>query len=512
VEREGVSSSVTFAGRVPDELVAGAFAIAEVAVVPSRALEGYGLIVREALACGTPSIVTDVGGLPEAISDVDESLVVAHSTEAISNRLAAALRFGELPSHERCVEVARARTWGDVAAEHIALYRQLGPESPGTGRRKVVFVGHTSELGGAEIALLHVVPALERSDPHVILGEDGELARRLERSGISVECMRLSPSIRSVRRSGGPMRFVVAAFGVSCEVIRLARRFRKISPDVVHANSTKAGLYAGLAAQIARRPFVWQLRDRLAADYFSTFAVKALRLFARLIPDLVIANSETTRATLPRQVRSVVIRSPVGIPESPAATAPPMHSGFRVGILGRLAPWKGQDLFLRAFAQAAREVPSATAVVIGGPAFGEDRYFEALRAMAELLQISEIVDFRGFRWDVGRELARLDALVHASVIPEPFGQVVAQGMALSLPVIAPSSGGPAELIEDGRTGLLYPMGDERSLAEAIVRLARDSDERARLGRAAKSAVASLSPALVAAEIEAAHSAVLTRVA
>ena len=73
--------------------------------------------------------------------------------------------------------------------------------------------------------------------------------------------------------------------------------------------------------------------------------------------------------------------------------------------------------------------------------------------------------------DVPLQLETLDILVHASLIPEPFGQVVIEGMASGLPVVAPRAGGPAEVIEDGVTGILYPMGDVGALAGALRELA-----------------------------------------
>ena len=93
---------------------------------------------------------------------------------------------------------------------------------------------------------------------------------------------------------------------------------------------------------------------------------------------------------------------------------------------------------------------------------------------------------RGFREDVWAELARLDMLVHASVTPEPFGQVVVEGMAAGLPVITTTEGGPAEFVEHERTALQVPPKDKDALAAALRRLAADPALRSRLGAAARS--------------------------
>jgi glycosyltransferase involved in cell wall biosynthesis len=170
---------------------------------------------------------------------------------------------------------------------------------------------------------------------------------------------------------------------------------------------------------------------------------------------------------------------------------------LRLGIVGRVAPWKGQHVFLSAFAEAFPE-ESARAVVIGDALFEGDKSYAAdLRALAEELGIASRVDFLGFTEEVPAELARLDMLVHSSVVPEPFGQVVVEGMAAGLPVVATDGGGPREIITDGVDGLLYPAGDQQALAEVLRRLAADPVLRARLGRAGQSRATQFSTSQIA---------------
>src|SRR6202000_3502744 len=92
------------------------------------------------------------------------------------------------------------------------------------------------------------------------------------------------------------------------------------------------------------------------------------------------------------------------------------------------------------------------AVLVGQPMFGEEPFEHELHELVAQLGLDGRVLFRGFREAIWDELAGFDVLVHASVIPEPFGQVVLEGMAAGLAVLAADEGGPADLIEDGRTG------------------------------------------------------------
>ena len=171
-----------------------------------------------------------------------------------------------------------------------------------------------------------------------------------------------------------------------------------------------------------------------------------------------------------------------------------------VGIVGRISPWKGQDVFLRAFALAFPD-SGARARIVGGALFGEEAYGETLMALADELGIAERVDFTGHVDDVAAELAGLDIAVHASTIPEPFGQVVVEAMAAGVPVVATNAGGPAEVVSDGVDGLLFPMGDVEGLAERLTRLARDGELRRRLVDGGRKTAATYAPPVIAAEVE-----------
>ena len=149
-------------------------------------------------------------------------------------------------------------------------------------------------------------------------------------------------------------------------------------------------------------------------------------------------------------------------------------------------------------------------MIVGAPLFGEEACERDLRELIARLGLAERVQLRGFREDVWSELARIDVLVHASVIPEPFGQVVLEGMAAGLPVIAPDEGGPAEVIADGETGHLFAARSVDALAAAMRALSADPQARERLGSAARHSIAAYHPARVGEQLEEMYKQVLRR--
>lgn len=382
-------------------------------------------------------------------------------------------------------------------------------------RVRVAFLDHCAQLSGGEIALVRLLagvgPAVEAT---VILAEEGPLAARLQDVGACVEVLPLDPRVGQLRKDRAVLGRLTprVGFATARYVIRLTRRLRQLQPDIVHTNSLKSALYGGFAARLAGVPAIWHVRDRIADDYLPRPTVRLVRLAAHVLPSAIVANSMTTLATLPRARHSVVLTNPVVPDAVPPQLARDQHYGerqLRIGMLGRLAPWKGQHLFLEAFA-AAFAGTGVEGRVIGSAMFGEDAYADELRDLAERLRIGGQVGFLGFRKDVWAELAQLDVLVHCSVTPEPFGQVVIEGMASGLAVVAAAAGGPAEVIRDGIDGLLVPPNDVAALTTALRRLAADQQLRTRLGLAAQVTSSHYSPQAAAARLLSVYDSVLSR--
>ena len=355
-----------------------------------------------------------------------------------------------------------------------------------TGHRlRVVFIDHVARLSGGEIALLRLLPELSKHvDVTVLLGEEGPLVERLKALGVEVDVVPLPVSVRDLRRDRvrpGRLAPAVAIRAVR-HALRLRRRIRELDADIVHTNSLKAALYGGAAGRLAPAFVVWHIRDRISEDYLPRPAVRLVRTASRFIPHAVVANSRETLSTVPRVRRTSVVYNAV-VPDTagavPGAEARSESAAPVLGMVGRLTPWKGQDVFLDAFARAFRGT-NVRGRVIGSAMFGEDEFAEALEERARTLEIADQVEFRGFREDVWAELRELDVLVHCSVRPEPFGQVVLEGLAAGVPVVAARAGGPAEVITNGVDGILTTPGDAAELAHELRRLVADPELRARL--------------------------------
>lgn len=144
---------------------------------------------------------------------------------------------------------------------------------------------------------------------------------------------------------------------------------------------------------------------------------------------------------------------------------------FLIGVVGRVEPWKGQDVAVRALRRLRERGLPAHALLIGEtrspdwPAFAGD----VMTLIAES-RLGQHVSFTGHLAAPTVALATLDVLVCSSR-EEGFSLAVAEGMSASVPVVATRCGGPEDLIDDGTNGLLVPAGDPDALADAVTRLA-----------------------------------------
>jgi glycosyltransferase involved in cell wall biosynthesis len=205
----------------------------------------------------------------------------------------------------------------------------------------------------------------------------------------------------------------------------------------------------------------------------------ALQL-AKLSSDVVVAISKHVRDSLPFPDEAELIYDPIReVPFLGASEEPTLV------LLGNYIPMKGQDVAIAAFHRMAERHPSARLVLHGNRTgiHANSTYFAELqRAAADGPGASriELLEFV----DLAQGLAGKRALLMPSRW-EPFGLACQDGAAHGLPVIATRSGGPEEMVVDGRTGFLVDVGDVEALSDRMDRLLSDPGLAQSMGRAGR---------------------------
>jgi len=127
---EGVADTVCLIGFVAEEDLPLAYAAADVSVLPSVALEGFGLTIVESLAAGTPAVATPVGGMPEVLGPLQPSLLTQDATPAaLASKLGAVLGGRcSVPDPVSCREYAMRFDWSAVFPRILHVWREAGAD------------------------------------------------------------------------------------------------------------------------------------------------------------------------------------------------------------------------------------------------------------------------------------------------------------------------------------------------------------------------------------------------
>ena len=339
---------------------------------------------------------------------------------------------------------------------------------------RVLLVTASPERGGAETVVQQLLTGLDRArfEPHVVTLYDGPFADELRAAGASLV---------DVGNLGRMRHLARAARAVN----RLTAAIRRGGYDIVHSQGTLAHIIGGLAAWRARVPAIHHVHD-LYADTRSMDAL--LQHVALRVPAAaIVAVSHSARSRLiasgaPYNRVRVVQNGVSLVPTAPAFES----NGATLVWCGRFQRWKGAHVFLDAAAIVKASHPEARFWVVGGTLFGkEPEYASELEEQASRPPLAGSVTFTGHVHDARPYIAAADIVVHSSINPEPFGLVIAEALAEGKPVVAFDEGGPAEMIESGRSGRLVAPGDVDAMASALDELLRRPELRARIADGAK---------------------------
>jgi L-malate glycosyltransferase len=358
---------------------------------------------------------------------------------------------------------------------------------------RVLYLNHTAVMSGAERSLLTLIKGLPEDVEPVLACPPGPLAYAAGTLGLPV--MSVHGTDGSLRLH--PAHTPRAAIDLGRASFAVRKAARKAGAELVHANTTRAGLVASAVTWLGGPPVVAHVRDRLPRGAVSDVILKALAAGA----SVVIANSRYTAERIPSGRAPVrVIPNPVDVEalrRNEADRADARHQlglepeDLTLAVIGQLTPWKNQDLAIRAAASLAGLERNVRLLIVGsakftspGTRYDNRAYAEHLRRLAGSLGLGETVWFMGEREDVPLVLAASDLLLAPSW-EEPFGRSVVEAMAAGVPVIATEVGGPAEIVENGVDGVLLPPRDPEAWAAAVRDLIADPDRMksmARVGR------------------------------
>jgi L-malate glycosyltransferase len=268
--------------------------------------------------------------------------------------------------------------------------------------------------------------------------------------------------------------------------IRLRRIIRSEHASLLHVNDVYnlVGYFSRLGLNV---PIV--VHARMLPASFPNLIYRCWSQWHLWFADAIVAVSKAVRREWGNHRRVVVVydATPPAELHEPYNFAPPgSDEPFRFVYLANYIPGKGQDDALRAAAAAARARSRLFTIDFVGAAVTAKSagYVESLRKEAEQLGLSERVRFLGATSDVEATLKQYHAMLHLSHA-ESFGMACYEACCYGIPVISSACGGPEEIIDADKTGLLVPVCDTVACARAMLRLMDEDGLAARISSDAR---------------------------
>jgi L-malate glycosyltransferase len=356
---------------------------------------------------------------------------------------------------------------------------------------RLLLVNHTGAWSGAEVSLMRLIEALrEHHELCLACPAEGPLGQAADAAGVErVGLVEVSASLRLHPRQTPLGVAQLAAGGIG--LARIARRYR---PDLIHANSPRAGIMAAVAQGLGGGPFVVRAHEHIPPSSTGR-AVRALLLRTA---SAIVAVSDHTAAELnrglPRPIATRVYNSIDHVRFDPARVTPGLGQelglppGARLlGQVAQITPWKGQDTAIRATALLRRSGVDVHLALVGAVTFGgagvrydNHAYLDELHHLVGDLGIGHAVHFLGRRDDVPQILSSCDLSLSPSW-DEPFGLATIESLAMGTPALVSAVGAGPELVEDGVTGRILPPREAAVWSAAAEELLADQAELSRMG-------------------------------
>lgn len=343
-------------------------------------------------------------------------------------------------------------------------------------RRTILHTIETGGPGGAESVLVALASGLDpaRYRALALVPREGWLSAALRSRGVPVH----------VAKSKNPF---------DPTLLREMRRLiRQEKVDLIHSHLPDQNFYGCVASQLTGTPVIATYHGtRCITQPMGTRARIKLWCVARTASAVVVVSDYLQRSLTALGFpvgRLVRIYNGIEVRRFAFAASGELRREIGrngetklIGMVANVRQAKGYEYFLDAASLVARRVPHALFLAIGE---GDDPEAEKLRDRARQLKIQDRFLFLGFRRDIPEILSDLDLFVLSSV-HEGFSLATVEAMAAGKAVVATRSGGPEEIVEDGKTGLLVPSRDADSLAAGICELLSDPDRSVEMGRRAR---------------------------
>lgn len=476
VGKLGLESSVSFLDFLPRNEYLKKLSSWDIFVLPSLdESETFGLSAAEALASGCKLIVSEASGISHYLPKQDGIKIVERGnvdqlSESITQLLSQKVNRSLLQNlvHDKFDERR-------MNAQYDILIHGRGNKLS-----TILLVDQGEHIGGAELFLSELTEKISKQYKiHIATSNTNEYSHLYNREVISMHSVpfgKLKPlGLKALKN------YFASKKG-------LTKLINEIEPDLIVSNTVRTHMVTTPICGRMAIPLVWMQNDE-------TFPRLLCRFYAK-VPRVIFACSTSIADYLRGCVsktdhKKIKVLYPFGVDGNILSNNAATHKKDKIGMIGKLIPWKGQKYFLLVLPEVLKKFPQLEVVLIGSTYKNNsesEQYLLELRQMIIQLALSEKVTLLPEVENVMNEISTWKLLVHASLRPEPFGRVIAEAMASGTVVVASPQGGPSEIIEDGVTGYLRDPRDTKLLSKTLINLLSDDMLRTNVSQKAQSSI------------------------
>jgi glycosyltransferase involved in cell wall biosynthesis len=339
---------------------------------------------------------------------------------------------------------------------------------------KVLSFSHYGQLYGANRSLLTLILASrDRLDWLVICRQEGQFTEELGANDIDFRVVAYKTDVYNTPSSAPMLRGIVKLITNLRIVSQISSLVASEKIDIIHSNSSVI-LIGAIAAQFAGKKHLWHFREFVYEDYNLKYNLgKSFFKYWALKASTIICISESIREIRLLKgnidTRNVIIYN--GLVDNNADRTPKVLEAKThiISIIGVINRAKNQLVAIKAINKFIKQGKKARLRIVGD--INDPEYYEELKTYIQKENLSAYVDFLGFVKEIKTVLTDSDVTLMCSRM-EAFGRVTIESMMYGVPVIAFASAGSGEIIEDGKTGLLY-TGEEDELTDKLEQLLSD---------------------------------------
>jgi len=355
----------------------------------------------------------------------------------------------------------------------------------------ILYFENVAILGGAAIVLRNLIKEIKKEEGInlIVVCPEGELAKAFREDGIKVEVVNSKRIVKTLN----PLKLLFYFYNFLQVNLKLIKIIRKYNIDILHSNSLGAHIYSFFAAKISGIPNIWHLHDilkkRISNQLLCVFLSKMATQI--IVVSCAVKKSLVNFGINSNKIKVIYNGLDLKFWKSHVYTQNYLLREFnidknnfiKIGIIGQLTKWKGQDVFLDSVTNLIRiGNTNLKFFIIGDELFKEENeYKNSLYKQVQVNHIGDYVIFTGWRNDIPNIMAFLDIVIVCSCYPDSLPTVVLEAMAMGKVVIGTNIGGIPEMILNDETGILIPPNDPKALAKAILGLINQPDKIKEMG-------------------------------